>query len=162
VIVHVAARRLREKVLETPAALAVRTAVWDVGTFATTVAEKLTVFAPDGTVTLAGTVTLELLLARATTNPPVRAAPLSVTVQAEVPAAFTVVGVHESAVSVGETGWRIVSIPPVPEAEMEAPIGLVTITPVSWIGEEVSKELAAIVNVTFATVPSLITFVLIP
>jgi len=59
-------------------------------------------------------------------------------------------------------GCRIVSIPPVPEAEMEAPIGSVTITPVSWIGDEVSKELDAIVNVTFATVPSLMTFVFIP
>ena len=59
-------------------------------------------------------------------------------------------------------GCRIVSIPPVPEAEMEAPIGLDTITPVSWIADEGSKVVDAIVNVTFAMVPSLITFVFDP
>jgi hypothetical protein len=59
-------------------------------------------------------------------------------------------------------GCRIVSIPPVPEAEMEAPIGLDTVTPVSWIVDERSKVVDAIVNVTFATVPSLITFAFNP
>ena len=47
---------------------------------------KLPVVAPAATVTLAGTVTAELLLARLTTNPPLAAAAFRVTVQLSVPA----------------------------------------------------------------------------
>jgi len=53
---------------------------------AETVAVKLAVVAPAATVTLAGTVTALLLLARLTVNPPVGAAALNVTVQLSVPA----------------------------------------------------------------------------
>jgi hypothetical protein len=42
--------------------------------------------APGATVTVAGTVTAELLLARLTANPPLAAATFSVTVQLSVPA----------------------------------------------------------------------------
>lgn len=51
-----------------------------------TVAVKLPVVAPAGTVTVAGTVTAELLLARPTANPPLAAATFRVTVQLSVPA----------------------------------------------------------------------------
>jgi hypothetical protein len=51
-----------------------------------TVAVKLAVVAPAATVTLAGTVTDVLLLARLTGNPPVVAAAFRVTVQLSVPA----------------------------------------------------------------------------
>jgi hypothetical protein len=51
-----------------------------------TVAVKLAVVAPEATVTEAGTVTAELLLARPTANPPLAAATFSVTVQLSVPA----------------------------------------------------------------------------
>jgi hypothetical protein len=51
-----------------------------------TVAVKLAVVAPEATVTEAGTVTAELLLARLTANPPLAAATFSVTVQLSVPA----------------------------------------------------------------------------
>lgn len=51
-----------------------------------TVAVKLAMVAPAATVTLAGTVTDVLLLARLTGNPPAAAAAFSVTVQASVPA----------------------------------------------------------------------------
>jgi hypothetical protein len=47
---------------------------------------------PAGTVMLAGTVALALLLLSATDTPPVGATALSVTVQAEDPDAFTVLG----------------------------------------------------------------------
>jgi hypothetical protein len=57
VIFQVLATRLREKVFETPAALAVRTAAWAVGTVAATVAEKPILVPLTGTVTVAGTVT---------------------------------------------------------------------------------------------------------
>jgi hypothetical protein len=53
-----------------------------------------TVATPAGTVTLAGTVALTLLLLRATARPPTGATALNVTVQAEDPGAFTVPGVQ--------------------------------------------------------------------
>ena len=52
-----------------------------------TVAVKLAVVAPAATVTEAGTVTAELLLATPTANPPLAAATFSFTVQLSVPAA---------------------------------------------------------------------------
>ena len=51
-----------------------------------TVAAKLALVAPAATVTLAGTVTAGLLLARLTAKPPVAAAAFRVTVQLSVPA----------------------------------------------------------------------------
>jgi hypothetical protein len=68
-----------------PPALAVKVAVCDVLT-AVTVAVKLAVAAPEATVTLAGTVTAELLLATLTAKPPVAAAAFNVIVQLSVPA----------------------------------------------------------------------------
>jgi hypothetical protein len=50
---------------------------------------KLALEAPAATVTEAGTVTAELLLARLTANPPVAAAAFSETVQLSVPAPVT-------------------------------------------------------------------------
>jgi hypothetical protein len=52
-----------------------------------TAAAKLVVVAPAATVTLAGTTTAVLLLARLTARPPLGAAAFSVTVQLSVPAA---------------------------------------------------------------------------
>jgi len=52
-----------------------------------TVAVKPAVVAPAATVTLAGTTTAVLLLARLTARPPLGAAAFSVTVQLSVPAA---------------------------------------------------------------------------
>jgi hypothetical protein len=49
---------------------------------------------PAPTVTLAGTEAFALLLESATTSPPPGAAPVSITVQAEDPGAFTVPGVQ--------------------------------------------------------------------
>ena len=59
---------------------------------AATVAVKVPVVDPDATVTLAGTVVFALLLESATASPPPGAAPLNVTVQLEVPGAFTLDG----------------------------------------------------------------------
>jgi hypothetical protein len=73
------------KLAEAPPALAVSVAVCVVLT-AETVAEKAALVAAAATVTVAGTVTDELLLARLTANPPLGAAPFSVTVQLSVPA----------------------------------------------------------------------------
>jgi hypothetical protein len=127
------------------------------------VAEKAAFVAPAVTVAVAGTVTLVLLLLNPTTNPPVRAAPLSVTVHAETPAALTVVGVHENPVKVGWTGCGIVRIPPVPEAGIEVlPVISVAITPVNWMGAEVSNEPGATVKVALAMTPLLRMSVLDP
>ena len=68
-------------------------AVWFEVTDAT-VAVKPAVVAPAATVTLAGTVALALLLDSVTDSPPPGAAAVNVTVQAEVPGAFTVAGVQ--------------------------------------------------------------------
>ena len=51
-----------------------------------TVAVKIPAVDPAATVTVAGTVTAELLLARLTANPPLAAATFSVTVQLSLPA----------------------------------------------------------------------------
>ena len=53
---------------------------------ADTVAEKLTLVAPEGTITDAGTPTAPLLLARLTATPALGAAPLIATVQRSLPA----------------------------------------------------------------------------
>ena len=67
-----------------------------------TVVVKLPVVAPAVTVMLAGTVALALLLDNATASPPLGAAPLSVTVHAEVPGAFTLVGLQVTPLGVTE------------------------------------------------------------
>jgi len=82
--VGTAAPSCRAKVSATPLALAVRVVVCTVLT-EETVAVKLAVVEPAATVTEAGTVTDELLLARFTVNPPVAAAAFRVTVQLSVP-----------------------------------------------------------------------------
>ena len=74
----------RTKVSATPPALPVSVTVCGVLTDET-VAVKLAVVEPAATVTEAGTVTVELLLARLTVNPPVAAAAFRVTVQLSVP-----------------------------------------------------------------------------
>ncbi len=74
------------KVSATLLALAVTVAVCVVLNVET-VATKLAAVAPAATVTLAGTLTAELLLARLTAYPPVRAAALSEMLQLSVPAA---------------------------------------------------------------------------
>lgn len=64
---------------------------------AAAVAENAPVVWPDATATLAGTVTLELLLERATVAPPEGAGADRVTVQLEEPGAITVAGEQLSA-----------------------------------------------------------------
>jgi hypothetical protein len=69
-----------------------------------TVAVKLAVVAPAATVTLAGTTTAELLLARLTANPPLGAAAFSVTVQLSVPAPVIDPLAQVSALNTGTLG----------------------------------------------------------
>ncbi len=96
--VGMAAFNCTAKVAETLPALAVSVAVCAVLT-EETVAEKLTVVAPAGTVTEEGVVTAELLLARFTTKPPLAAAVVSVTVHESVPEPVIELLLHESELS---------------------------------------------------------------
>ena len=90
----------RAKVFDTLPALAVRVAVCAVLTDET-VAVKLAVVEPAATVTEPGTVTVELLLARLTVNPPMAAAAFRVTVQLSVPDPVNEPLVQLSALSTG-------------------------------------------------------------
>ena len=90
----------RAKVFATLPALAVRVAVCAVLT-EETVAVKLAVVEPAATVTVAGTVTALLLLARLTLKPPVPAAAFRVTVQLSLPAAVMEPLAQLSALSMG-------------------------------------------------------------
>ncbi len=116
---------------------------------------------PDGTVTLAGTVTLPLLLDRPTENPPIGAAPLSVTVHEEDPGAFTLPGEQDRLFNEGR-GERIVIVPPDPDDVIPLPVPLDTIVAETDTGAVVPLVPAAIVKVACATIPFPIGAVFIP
>ena len=78
-----------------PPAVAVSVAVWFVVTLAI-VAVNDALIAPDGTVTLEGTETVEVLLERETTKPDEAAAPLRFTRQESVPAPVIDCELHAS------------------------------------------------------------------
>jgi hypothetical protein len=93
-----AAFNCKAKLLAIPPALAVRVVACAVP-HADTAAVKLALVAPDGTVTVAGSVTAVLLLDRLTLVPPLPAAALNVTVQASVPDPVIELLVHVNALS---------------------------------------------------------------
>ncbi|MBZ5634652.1 MAG: hypothetical protein LAO55_16135 [Acidobacteriia bacterium] len=124
-------------------------------------AAKLDVVAPAPTVTSAGTVALGLLLDSATASPPLGAALLRVTVQAEDPGAFTVVGEHESALSAA-VDWMTVMTPPVPEAGIAFPKASDATIPLNAIGRLVLVLAGDIVMVAVATAPFPIAVVFTP
>ena len=121
------AMTLRLNDFDTPPALAVILAVWSVEG-EETVAAKLAVLCPAETVTLEGTLTLALLL-ESPTETLDAAAPVSVTVQDELPGAFTLVGEQARELSAADTSWFTVIVPPVPDAEMEFPAEVAATTP---------------------------------
>jgi hypothetical protein len=153
---------LSKKVLETPAALAVRVAVCALETVAT-VAVKLALEAPAGTVRAGGAVAFESLLARVTPNPPVNAAELRVTVQAADPGAVTLAGVQETLLSVGGViEWLIEIVPPLPDEEIELPFASDVTTPVIGITADGSGAPEAVSKVAMATMPSPMTLLFTP
>jgi len=91
-----------EKVSSSPPAFAVSVATWADPT-AATVAVKDALEAPAATVTEDGTTTDELLLVKATANPPLAAAAFNVTVQLSVPAPVIEPLVQLKPVNVGLT-----------------------------------------------------------
>ncbi len=92
----------RAKVFDIAPAVAVNVTVCAVLT-EETVAVKLALFAPDGTVIVAGTATALLLLVRLTATPPLGAAAFSVAVQLSVPAAFIDALLQVTALNTGTT-----------------------------------------------------------
>jgi len=100
--VGTAAFNCRPKVLETPPAVAVSVTACAVETD-DTVAMKPAVLALAGTTTVAGTVTAALLLVTDTLKPPLPAGPLSVTVQASLPAPVIDALLQESALNNPDT-----------------------------------------------------------
>ena len=118
-----------------------------------TVAVKPPVVAPDATVTLAGTVALALLLDSATASPPPGAAPLNVTVHAELPGAFTLDGAQLTLLGVTSVGWMTVIVPPVPDEGIPTPPASDATTPLIVIGTLVLTLPPEIVNVAVATGP---------
>jgi hypothetical protein len=92
----------RAKVLETPPALAVRVTACAAVTD-DTVAVNPAPVALAGTTTVAGTVTAALLLTNDTLKPPVPAGPLSVTVQASLPAPVIDALLQDNALKVAAT-----------------------------------------------------------
>jgi len=92
----------RVKVLETPPALAVSVTACAVETD-DTVAVNPALVALAGTTTVTGTVTAALLLVKDTLTPPLPAGPLSVTVQASVPAPVIDALLQDNALKVAAT-----------------------------------------------------------
>jgi hypothetical protein len=118
-----------------------------------TVAVKPPVVAPAATVTLAGNVALALLLDNATVSPPLGAAALKVTVQAALPGAFTLDGLHDKLVGTASAGCTTVIVPPVPEAGMAFPCASDAMTPLTVMGTLALRLPAAIVMLADATEP---------
>jgi len=130
--------------------LAVNVAVWTLNNEAT-LAVKPAVTAAEGTFTLPGTETLELLLARVTAIPPAGDGALRLTVQAELPGAFTAVGVQVSPLTVGCVPVEIEIVPAVPDDGIAAPAGE-DATAESCICED-ATAFGETLNVATATVP---------
>ena len=108
--VGMAAFNCRAKLFETPPALAVSvTACAELTEETVAVNPALVAFA--GTVTVAGTVTAALLLARLTTKAPLAAAAVKVTVQASVPAPVIEVLLHEIALNAPAAGVLVMPVP---------------------------------------------------
>jgi predicted ribosomally synthesized peptide with SipW-like signal peptide len=106
------------------------------------------------TVTLAGSVTLALLSDSVTANPPVGAAPLSVTVHEDVPGAFTLAGVQARLLKAAGGGdWMTVIVPAEPEAGIEAAAPVVAKVLLSVTGTLVLVVPAAMVKAAVATSP---------
>jgi len=111
---------------------------------------------------LAGTVIALFELDVDTVSPPVGAVPLSVTLQLDVPGAFTGEGEHETPVGVTACGCGMVTVPLDPDDGMLLPLPSDETVPVSDNCVDVSLVFDATVTVACATTPLAITVVLRP
>ena len=157
-----AACNVIELVLDTPARVAVTTAVWlDVTALA--VAVKVAVVAPAATVTEGGTARAELLSDTLTSVPPLGAACDKVTVQVTFPGGVSELGVHVRLVSVGDAchPWTVM-VPPLPETATALPSARDPIVPLTEMRTDPLLVAEASVAVTTATTPLPITVEFIP
>jgi hypothetical protein len=122
------------------------------------VALKVADVAAAATVTEAGTVRLEFVFVRATTAPPVGAAPVSVTVQVALAELLNVAGTQDREVTEGNP--PPVTIPPIPEVRITFPEADDASAPPS--PSAVVLTPAAIFKFTIPTVPFAIVAAFIP
>lgn len=90
---------------------------------------KLALVAPVATVTLAGTVTAGLLLARLTANPPLAAAAFSVTLQLSVPAPVIEPFVQLSVLNAGNPVPLRLTTVELPPEELEVMVSCPVVAP---------------------------------
>jgi hypothetical protein len=104
---------------------------------------------PCGTVTDAGTLAAEEDALSVTIAPPLGAADVSATVQVDPADDVSDVGLHEMPLNTGV--WKIVTVPPLTDVGIEAPVEPADRPLASWINDEVSGVESAKVSVTEAT-----------
>jgi hypothetical protein len=112
------------------------------------------------TVTDAGTVSVVLVLVSVTNAPPAGAAPVSVTVQVALLAAFNVVGAHDREETVGSTAPPPITVPPVAVSMTAFPedaAATLLLTPMAVVFTP-----AAMIRFTTATVPFAMVVAVIP
>jgi len=116
---------------------------------------------PCGTVTVAGTLTAEVLL-KETTAPPDPAAPVRVAVRMPCCPLWSVLGETEMLLNAADAAPVTVTVPPLPVTWMSVPSAA---APTVLVTEKGIDELLAeevVVTVTTATVPLAIKLVLLP
>lgn len=125
------------------------------------VAVKPASVCPAATVTVAGTVTFTLLLARETANPPAGAATVKETLQDVLPGVLSMVLAQPSPLKeVVELSREITADPPVAGIDVPGTVDATTL--VSCTGIVVDDEFDAIWNVAVATAPSGMTLLFRP
>jgi len=113
--------------------------------------------------TVAGEVTVaEALLLDTVTLMLLGALPLSVMVQVDPVGGVTLVGLHARFVSVGNTGWLMVTVALPPLAEMPFPLPSDALAPLMLTNVEVSVVVEEIWKVTVASEPSVMAVLLRP
>jgi hypothetical protein len=122
---------------------------------------KLALVCPAATVKLAGTVTLALLLASETPNPPAGAVSVKETLQDVLPGVLSVVLVQLSPLKEA-AGLRSKIVPVPPVAGIDVPGAVEASTLVSCTGIVGVDGFEAIWNVAVATVPSAMTLLFRP
>jgi hypothetical protein len=162
VSVGTTASRVKEKFSVTLPAVALNVEVWVVLT-PVTVAEKLALEEPAGTVTVEGTETAELLLERLTVKPPVAAAAFSVTPQESVPEPVIDALVQVKPVSTGTpvplrlTAFEDEESLPIVSCPATAPAIEGSNCTVSWVEEPGLKVMGSVGGVTVKPVPETVT-----
>lgn len=115
---------------------------------------------PCGIVTEAGTFAAAGEALKPIVAPPVSAADVRATVQVDPTEGVIEVGLHEMLLKAGV--WRIVTVPPLADVGIPAPLDAADMPLVSWTDDEVSRVEFARVSVTDATTLSGIAVVLRP